>query len=106
MVISSAELAEARRFTTSLATLDDAQLGRLVVQPPNCQHRWLLEPPVKESSHGTCSGCGAEREFSNRASLAWSETHGAVAFGVFGRQADDTEITRLVADVVVEGEEE
>lgn len=73
-----------------------------------CVHHWLLEPPVKESSHGTCSGCGAEREFSNRASLAWSETHGAVAFGVFGKQADDTEITRLVAGggVVVESEGE
>ena len=34
---------------------------------PVCVHRWVIESPEGETSHGTCRVCGAEKEFPNAA---------------------------------------
>lgn len=34
---------------------------------PVCVHRWVIEPPNGETSHGKCRVCGAEKEFPNAA---------------------------------------
>ncbi len=32
-----------------------------------CVHRWVIESPEGETSHGVCRICGAEKEFPNAA---------------------------------------
>lgn len=34
---------------------------------PVCAHRWRIESPNGETSHGVCRICGAERDFPNAA---------------------------------------
>jgi hypothetical protein len=34
---------------------------------PVCVHRWVIESPNGETSHGRCRHCGAEKEFPNAA---------------------------------------
>lgn len=34
---------------------------------PVCVHRWVIESPEGETSHGMCRVCGAEKEFPNAA---------------------------------------
>ena len=34
---------------------------------PVCVHRWVIEMPNGETSHGRCRNCGAEKEFPNSA---------------------------------------
>ena len=37
------------------------------IQAPVCAHRWVIESPNGETSHGICRVCGAEKEFPNSA---------------------------------------
>lgn len=60
-----------------------------------CVHHWNLEPPLNDLSQGECRNCGAVKTFSNRVNLGWSETQGAVGFGVgvFAPSAPRVEIS-------------
>ena len=37
------------------------------IRPPGCAHRWVIESPNGDTSHGICRVCGAEKDFPNAA---------------------------------------
>ena len=64
-----------RTATKERKTAKKAQPSAEVIEAPArieqigsvCVHRWVIESPEGETSHGTCRVCGAEREFPNAA---------------------------------------
>jgi hypothetical protein len=49
------------------AALAPAPAVEEIAKPAGCAHRWVLESPDGEMSHGVCRVCGAERDFPNAA---------------------------------------
>jgi hypothetical protein len=55
-----------RRPTAAAPAVIDAP-AQIAQIGPVCVHRWVIESPEGETSHGTCRVCGAEKEFPNAA---------------------------------------
>jgi hypothetical protein len=43
--------------------------GKAIVDPADCTHHWLIEPPSGSSSSGACKFCGATRMFATESQL-------------------------------------
>lgn len=49
------------------AAVETIEAPAETVEGPVCAHRWVIETPNGEMSHGVCKTCGAEKDFPNAA---------------------------------------